>query len=115
MDRVKALEKEHTITGKPFPLKQRQSLEIFLKSGNGQTQMETRYTAPRTHFHLSDENLSITAYFITTPENHIEYQLLSSPVNAGIVFDDPSLGFGMLGLQYGSEHSWPWQTQVIPF
>ena len=30
---------------------------------------------------------------ITTPENHIEYQLLSSPVNAGIVFDDPSLRF----------------------
>ena len=42
---------------------------------------------------ILNDNLSITAYFITTPENHIGYQLLSSPVNAGIVFDDPSLRF----------------------
>ena len=37
-----------------------------------------------------DRNYTITAHFITTPENFINYQLLASPVNGGIVFDDPN-------------------------
>ena len=40
-----------------------------------------------------DRNFSIIAHFVTTPENYIEYELQSSPVNAGIVFDDPELRF----------------------
>ena len=40
-----------------------------------------------------DRNFSITAHFIPIPERHIDYELLSSPANAGIVFDDPSLRF----------------------
>ena len=40
-----------------------------------------------------DRNFSITAHFIPIPERHIDFELLSSPANAGIVFDDSSLRF----------------------
>ena len=41
-----------------------------------------------------DRNYTITVHFITIPENFINYQLLASPVNGGIVFDDPNQDLG---------------------
>ena len=88
-DRDRQITGEGTYFWRETILEANPAMEIFLRNGNGQTQMETRYAVPNPFHLILDDNLSITAYFITTPENHIEYQLLSSPVNAGIVFDDP--------------------------
>jgi uncharacterized repeat protein (TIGR02543 family) len=43
-------------------------------------------------FHLLD-NLFVTAYFASTPENYTDYQLLSTPPYGGVVYDDSLLRF----------------------
>jgi hypothetical protein len=43
-------------------------------------------------FHLLD-NLFVTAYFASTPENYTDYQILSTPPYGGVVYDDSLLRF----------------------